>query len=87
MAELGYPDINFQAQVAFYGSSKLPADVLTRLQAIIKKAASAPSVQQKLVELGLEPDLSVDTPAMLTENKALYQRNADIVRKFNVKAN
>lgn len=87
MAELGYPDIQFQAQVGFYGSSKLPAAVLARLQAAIRKAASAPAVQQKLTDVGLEIDLSVDSAAMLAENRSLYQRNAAIVRKFNIQAN
>jgi tripartite-type tricarboxylate transporter receptor subunit TctC len=87
MPELGYPDIQFQAQVGFYGSSKLPADVLARLQAAIKKASSAPAVQQKLTALGLEVDVNVDSAEMLAENKAQYQRNAAIVRKFNIQAN
>lgn len=87
MPELGYPDIQFQAQVGFYGSSKLPAEVVEKLQAAIKKAVSAPAVQQKLTDMGLEMDVSVDSAAMLAENKSLYQRNAAIVRKFNIQAN
>ena len=44
-------------------------------------------MQQKLTDLGLEMDVSVDSAAMLAENKSLYQRNAAIVRKFNIQAN
>ena len=87
MTELGYPEIQFQGQIRFYGSSKLPADVLAKLQATIKKAADAPSVQQKLIDVALEPDVSVDTPAMLAEDKLLYQRNAATVKKFNITLN
>lgn len=87
MSELGYPDIQFQAQVSFFGSSKLPADVLAKLQATIKKAVSATAVQQKLTDVGLELDLSFDTPELLAENKSLYQRNVAIVKKFSIKAN
>ena len=87
MTELGYPDIQFPGQVSFYGSSKLPADVLAKLQAAIKKAADAPAVQQKLIDVGLEPDVSVDTPALLAETKWQYQRNAAIVKKFHIQAN
>ncbi|QVQ26348.1 tripartite tricarboxylate transporter substrate binding protein [Achromobacter deleyi] len=87
MTELGYPEIQFQGQVCFYGSSKLPADVMARLQAVIKEAASAPAVRQKLIDVGLEPDVSVDTQALLTENKSLFQRNAAIVRKFDIRSN
>ena len=87
MTELGYPEIQYNGQVGFYGSSKLPADVLAKLQEIIKKAASAPVVQQKLTDAGMEPDVSVDSPALLAENKLLFQRNAAIVKKFDIKAN
>jgi tripartite-type tricarboxylate transporter receptor subunit TctC len=87
MTELGFPEIQFQGQIRFYGSSKLPADVLAKLQAAVKKAADAPAVQKKLLDVGLEPDVSIDTPAMLAEDKALYQRNAAIVKKFNIQLN
>lgn len=87
MTELGYPDIQFQAQVGFYGSSKLPADVLAKLQAMIKRAMAAPAVQQKLNDVGLELDVSIDTPALLAENRQLFQRNAAIVKRFDIKAN
>ncbi|MBO9328232.1 ABC transporter substrate-binding protein [Achromobacter sp. HZ01] len=87
MSELGYPEIQFQGQVCFYGSSKLPPEVLARLQAIVSKAASAPTVQQKLGDVGLEPDVSTDTAALLAENRQLFQRNAAIVKKFDIRAN
>lgn len=87
MAELGYPDIQFPGQVSFFGSSKLPPEVLVKLQAAVKKAADAPAVQQKLTDLGLEPDVSVDTPAMLAETKSLFQRNTAIVKKFDIQPN
>jgi tripartite-type tricarboxylate transporter receptor subunit TctC len=87
MTELGYPEIQFQGQVCFYGSSKLPPAVLENLAAVIKKAVTAPAVQQKLVDVGLEPEMSVDASALLAENKVLSQRNAAIVKKFDIRAN
>ena len=87
MTELGYPDIQFQGQMCFYGSSKLPPEVLSKLQAVIQKAASAPAVAQKLFDAGLEPDVSVDSAALLAENKQLFQRNASIVKKFDIQPN
>ncbi|MEJ8827236.1 tripartite tricarboxylate transporter substrate binding protein [Variovorax humicola] len=87
MTELGYPELQFQGWVGFIGSSKLPADVLAKLHAIIEKAAQAPTVQQKLSDVGLEPELSVDTPALLNETRKLSERNAAIVKKFDIQAN
>lgn len=87
MTELGYGDVQFQGQISLYGSSKLPAPILAKLQATIQKAASAPAVQKKLDELGLEPNVSVDTPALLAEDKRLFARNASIVKKFGIAPN
>jgi len=87
MTELGYPEMQFQGQVCFYGSSKLPPDVLANLQSIVAKAAKAPAVQQKLIDVGMEPDLSVDTAGLLEENKLLSKRNAAIVKKFDIQPN
>jgi len=87
MPELGYPELQFPGQICIYGSAKLPDDVLAKLQASIKKAAQTPSVQQKLIDIGLEPDVSVDTPALLAENKALSKRYAAIVKKFDIQPN
>lgn len=85
--ELGYPDLQFRGWVGFIGSSKLPPDVLAKLHATIEKAAQAPAVQQKLTDVGLEPELSIDTPALLSETRAMFERNAAIVRKFRIQAN
>jgi tripartite-type tricarboxylate transporter receptor subunit TctC len=87
MTELGYPEIQFQGQVCFYGSSKLPPDVLAKLQAVISKAAAVPAVQQKLSDVGLEPDVNTDAAALLAENRQTSQRNAAIVKKFDIRAN
>ena len=85
--ELGYPDLQFRGWVGFIGSAKLPADVMARLHAAIEKAGQAPAVQQKLLDVGLEPELSVDTPALIAETRALSERNAAIVRKYRIQAN
>jgi tripartite-type tricarboxylate transporter receptor subunit TctC len=87
MTELGFPEIQYQGQMRFYGSPRLPADTLARLQAMINKAPEAPAVQKKLLDVGMEPDVSVDTAAMLADDKALFQRNAALVKKFNIQLN
>jgi tripartite-type tricarboxylate transporter receptor subunit TctC len=87
MAELGYPEIQYQGQMRFYASAKVPAATLAKLQALVGKAAAAPAVQKKMADLGLEPDLSLDTAAMLADDKALFQRNAALVKKFDIRSN
>ena len=85
--ELGYPQLEFMGWVGFIGPAKLPGDVLAKIHAAIEKAGRAPAVQQKLAEVGLETDLNVDTPALVRETREMSERNAAIVKKFDIKLN
>ena len=85
--ELGYPQLAFMGWVGVIGSSRLPPEVLAKIQAALAKVASAPAVQQRLSDVGLEPETNVDTPALIRETRAMSQRNAAIVQKFGIKLN
>ncbi|KAI5935394.1 Coiled-coil and C2 domain-containing protein 2A [Manis javanica] len=54
-AELGYPELQFRGWVGLIAPARLPTETMERLRAAIRKAASAPAVQQKLSDVGLEP--------------------------------
>jgi tripartite-type tricarboxylate transporter receptor subunit TctC len=85
MAELGFPQLQFVGWIGVIGSSKLaPAD-LVKIQAALKKAASTPSLQQRLFDTGLEPEVNVDLPSLTQETREISDRNAAIVRKFGIK--
>lgn len=84
-AELGYPDLQFMGWVGLMGSAKLPADLLARIHAAVQKAAQAPAVQQKLSDLGMEPEANVDTPALQRETRETWERNGAIVKKYDIK--
>lgn len=85
MAELGQPQLQFVGWVGVIGSAKLPAADLAKIQAALKKVASAPAVQQKLFETGLEPEANVDSAALARETREMSERNAGIVKKFGIK--
>jgi len=85
MTELGFPQLQFVGWVGVIGSAKLPPAVLAKAQDALKKAASAPAVQQRLFDAGLEPEVVVDTPALVNETREISERNAAIVRKFGIK--
>ncbi|MEN9629841.1 MAG: hypothetical protein RJA10_3069 [Pseudomonadota bacterium] len=85
MAELGFPQLQFVGWVGVIASSKLPPAELAKVQAALKKAASAPAVQQKLFETGLDPEVNVDTPSLVRETNEISERNGAIVRKFGIK--
>ena len=83
--ELGYPQLQFMGWVGVMGSAKLPAELLAKIQPALEKAARTPAVRQKLSDVGLEPEVNVDTPALVRETKEMSERNAAIVKKFGIK--
>ena len=83
--ELGLPQLQFMGWVGVLGSARLPGDVQAKLQAALEKAGQAPAVRQKLADVGLEPELIADTPALLRETRAMSERNAAIVKKFGIR--
>jgi tripartite-type tricarboxylate transporter receptor subunit TctC len=85
--EVGYPELQFIGWVGMIGSSKLPADVLANIHAAIEKAAQTPAVRQRLTDVGLEPEVNVDTPALSRETREMSERNAAIVKKFGIQLN
>jgi len=87
MTELGYPDLQFVGWVGMIGPAKLEANVLAGIQAAVARAAAAPAVRQKLLDVGLEPEVNVDTPALQRETLQMSERNAAIVRKHRIQMN
>lgn len=53
--ELGYPDVNAFAFQGLIGPARLPASVVARLNAELRRALQSPALQSSLAELGLEP--------------------------------
>ena len=84
-AELGYADFEFNNWIGAIASAKLPADKTARINAEIVKAAAAPEVRSRLDGLGFEQS-PPSTPAQLEKSvRADYDRNAAIVKAFNIK--
>lgn len=86
-AELGYPELQFRGWVGLIAPARLPSETMERLRAAIGKAASAPAVQQKLSDVGLEPEVLTDTAALQRETRQMSERNAGIVKKYQITAN
>lgn len=85
MAELGYPEIQFVGWVGMIGSPRLRPELLAQIQQAVARAAGAPGVHQKLLDVGLEPEINTDTPALQRETREMSERNAAIVRKYQIK--
>jgi len=85
LAELGHPDLQFAGWVGLIGPAGLRPEVLTRIHAAVANAAGAPAVRQKLLDVGLEPEVNVDTPALQRETREMSERNAAVVRKYQIR--
>ena len=85
--EVGFAEIDFSNWVGTVVSAKLPADIVGKINIATVKAAMSPKVRDRLIAAGFEPTVS-DSPDKLAQMvKADYERNAQIVKAFNIQLN
>ena len=87
LAELGYPDIEFGNWVGTVVASGVPADMVDKINAATLKVASAPKLRDRLVAAGFEPNTSLTSAQLAQSVKAEFDRNAAIVKAFNIQLN
>ncbi|MCY1165841.1 hypothetical protein D9M73_57520 [compost metagenome] len=87
MAEQGFPDIDFNNWVGTVVAAGVPAAMVDKINAATLKAASAPKVKERLAAVGFEPDTSLTAGQLAQSVRAEYDRNAAIVKTFNIKLN
>lgn len=87
MAELGYPDIDFGNWVGVIVSSGVPASIVDKINVAVLKAANSPRVSERFATAGLEPNTSLSSAQLAQSVKAEYDRNAAIVKAFNIQLN
>ena len=86
-AELGIPEIDVSNWLGVVAASNVPMDIIDKINAAILKAAASPKVHDRLVAVGFEPNTALSS-AQLTESvKVDFERNAAIVKAFNIKLN
>ncbi|MBL8382397.1 MAG: tripartite tricarboxylate transporter substrate binding protein [Burkholderiales bacterium] len=86
-AELDLPDVDFSNWVGVVASAALPAETVERINAAVQKAAAAPRVRERLTGAGFELTPG-GTPTQLAQAvRAEHERNAGIVRAFNIRLN
>ncbi len=87
MAEQGYPDIDFSNWLGVVVASTVPSAIVDKINAATLKAAAAPKVNDRLVAVGFEPNTSLSSAQLAQSLKAEYERNAVIVKTFNIQLN
>lgn len=87
MAEQGFPDIDFSNWVGVIVASGVPAAMVDKINAATLKAASTPRVKGRLTAVGFEPNTGLTAGQLAQSVKAEYDRNAAIVKAFNIQLN
>lgn len=81
-AESGLPGMDYASWYGVWGPKDMPAELVTRLNAIINAAVAQLDKEGKLAQLGIEP--RSDTPAQFAEFSATYaKRNAELLKAAN----
>jgi tripartite-type tricarboxylate transporter receptor subunit TctC len=84
MAEAGFAEIDFSNWVGTVVSAKMPADLIGKINIATVKAAMSPKVRDRLIAAGFEPMVSESPDKLAQMVKADYERNAAIVKAFNI---
>jgi tripartite-type tricarboxylate transporter receptor subunit TctC len=85
LAELGYPDFDFSNWLGVVSSAKTPDALAEKINAAILKAAANPKVQERFTQAGFEPNTSLSAAQLAQSVRTEYDRNAAIVKAFNIK--
>ncbi len=85
LAELGYPDFDFSNWLGVVASAKTPDALAEKINAAILKAAANPKVQERFTQAGFEPNTSLSAAQLAQSVRTEYDRNAAIVKAFNIK--
>ncbi len=87
LAELGFPDLDFSNWLGTVVASGVPVDMVDKINAATLKAAAAPKVRDRLTAAGFEPNTSLSSAQLTQSVKTDYDRNAGIVKAFNIQLN
>ena len=88
MAEIGYPEIiDFANWAGVIVSAKVPDDLVAKINSTTTKVASLPKVRERLAASGFDPVVSESPQKLAQTTKAEYDRNAAIVKAFNITIN
>jgi len=87
MAEQGYPEINFSNWLGVVASSGVSTEMADKVHAAIVKVATNPKVRDRMTAVGFEPAEDLNATQLGNAVKADFERNAAIVKQFNIQLN
>jgi tripartite-type tricarboxylate transporter receptor subunit TctC len=84
MAEQGYPEMDYSNWIGVIVSGGVPAAMVDRINAALVKAASAAKVKDRLVAAGFDMEPLTPPSQLAASVKEEFERNAAIVKQFNI---
>lgn len=87
LAEEGFSDMEFGNWVGVVVGMGVSNEITEKINVAVLKAAEAPSVKNRLVGAGFEPNVAINAKQLGQNVRAEFERNAVIVKNFNIKLN
>lgn len=84
-AELGFPEMEFGNWAGVVAPARMPQATVDRVNAAVRKAAAAPRVRERLVAAGFDVGLAQSSDALAEATRAESERNAAIVKAFDIR--
>ena len=87
LAEQGYPDLDFSNWVGIIVASGVPSAMVQKINAAVDKTAASPKVKDRLLGAGFDAGGDESAEQMAQSLRADFERNAAIVKGFDIKLN
>ncbi len=87
LAEEGLKDMEFGNWIGVVVSSSVSPEVTDKINAAILKAAEAPKLKNRLIAAGFEANQAQSAKQLADAVQVEFDRNAQIVKNFNIKLN
>lgn len=87
LAEQGFPDLDFSNWAGIVIPADVPTELSEKMHSTLAKVASSPKVRDRMVEAGFEAVSDQSISQLAQEVRAEYERNAAIVKAFDIRMN
>ena len=87
LAEQGYPDLDFSNWIGIIVASGVPTALVEKINAAVDKTAASAKVRDRLLGAGFDAGGDETAEQMAKSLRADFERNAAIVKTFDIKLN
>ena len=85
LAEQGFPELDFSNWLGVVASATMSPEIAAKINTAVLKAAAAPAVKDRLAAAGFDPNQNLSSAELSQSVKVDFDRNAAIVKQFDIK--